>query len=219
MESLVIVGAGGHGRETLDVIEAINAAHGHARPFHVLGFVADHADRELLARRGALHLGGVDDLVDGRLDQVPSTAFYVVAIGDPTSRRALVARLESTAMRPALALVHPAATLGADVRLGVGSVVAAGARITTNVEIGRFVQVNVNAVVSHDCRVGDHVTLSPGVLVNGSVTLGEGAFLGTASVVTPGRTVGAWAVVGAGAIVVGDVPAGVTAVGVPARWT
>jgi acetyltransferase EpsM len=57
------------------------------------------------------------------------------------------------------------------------------------------------------------------VLVNGSVTLGEGAFLGTASVVTPGRTVGAWAVVGAGAIVVGDVPAGVTAVGVPARWT
>ena len=42
--------------------------------------------------------------------------------------------------------------------------------------------------------------------------------LGTGAVVTPGRTIGDWAEVGAGAVVVTDVPAGVTAVGVPARW-
>jgi acetyltransferase EpsM len=67
--------------------------------------------------------------------------------------------------------------------------------------------------------IGDHATLSPGVLVNGSVTVGEGAFLGTGVIVTPGRVVGPWAVVGAGAVVVHDLPAGVTATGVPARWT
>lgn len=215
----MIVGAGGHGRETLDVVDAINAAHPDDHPFEVLGVVADHADQDLLARRGAIHLGRVDDLLDGRLDSVPAAAVYVLAIGDPRSRRALADRLAETAHRAAPALVHPAATIGADVRLGPGSVVAAGARITTNVDIGRFVQVNVNAVVSHDCRVGDHVTLSPGVLVNGAVTLGEGAFLGTATVVTPGHSIGAWAVIGAGAVVVADVPAGVTARGVPARWT
>ena len=73
-------------------------------------------------------------------------------------------------------------------------------------------------MISHDWVVDDYATLSPGVLVNGSVTIGDGAFLGTGAIVTPGHTIGADAVVGAGAVVVSDVPAGVTHVGVPARW-
>jgi sugar O-acyltransferase (sialic acid O-acetyltransferase NeuD family) len=215
VQPLVIIGAGGHGREVLDVVEAVNAVQ---PTFTVLGLVADHADRELLARRGAVHLGSVDQLLDGRLADVPSDTVVVIAVGDPVTRKALADRLPSTTYAPAPALVHPAATIGADVRLGEGVVLAAGARVTTNVTIGRHVQVNVGAVVSHDCVVAEHATLSPGVLVNGSVTIGEGAFLGTGAIVTPGRTLGPWSIVGAGAVVVHDVPAGVTATGVPARW-
>jgi acetyltransferase-like isoleucine patch superfamily enzyme len=48
--------------------------------------------------------------------------------------------------------------------------------------------------------------------------LGDGVFLGTGAVVLPGRSVGAWARIGAGAVVTTDVPGGVTAAGVPARW-
>ena len=46
----------------------------------------------------------------------------------------------------------------------------------------------------------------------------EGALVGIGASVNPGLTIGAWAVVGAGAAVTQDVPAGVTAIGVPARW-
>jgi sugar O-acyltransferase (sialic acid O-acetyltransferase NeuD family) len=212
---LAIVGAGGHGREVLDVVEAANAA-GASPKTDFLGFVADRADPDVLARRGVRHLGTVDDLVAGRIAELAEPAALVLAVGDPTSRAQLARQLGATAHRWAPALVHPSASIGGDVELGAGTVVAAGARVTTNVRVGEHVQVNVNAVVSHDCRVGDHATLSPGSLVNGSVTLGEGAFLGTGAVVTPGHRVGAWAIVGAGAVVVADVADGITVVGVPA---
>jgi len=198
------------------VVEAVN----HVQPrFEILGVVADHADRDLLTRRGATLLGSVDDLVGGSITDVPSDAAVVVAVGDPASRLALADRLAAAGYGVAPALVHPAATVGADVRLGDGAVLAAGAHVTTNVTIGRHVQVNVGAVVSHDSVIGDHATLSPGVLVNGSVHAGEGVFLGTGAIVTPGRTIGRWAVIGAGAVVIRDVPEGITATGVPARWT
>jgi carbonic anhydrase/acetyltransferase-like protein (isoleucine patch superfamily) len=45
----------------------------------------------------------------------------------------------------------------------------------------------------------------------------EGIFLGIGSSVIPGRRIGAWTTVGAGAAVIHDLPAQVTAVGVPAH--
>jgi sugar O-acyltransferase (sialic acid O-acetyltransferase NeuD family) len=203
---LVIVGAGGHGRETLDVVEAINAVEPR---WEVLGFAADDADADLLARRGVPLLGPPSVLAD--LD-----AAYVIGVGDGAARRRLDDRLTGWGRHPAV-LVHPLASTGSDVRLGPGVVLAAGARVTTNVTLGRHTQLNVAAVVSHDAVVGDHVTLSPGVLVNGNARIDDGAFLGTAAVVLPGRVVGAGAIVGAGAVVIDDVAPAATVVGVPAR--
>jgi sugar O-acyltransferase (sialic acid O-acetyltransferase NeuD family) len=202
---LVIVGAGGHGREVLDIVEAVNAV----RPaWRFLGFLDDGTpDADRLARRGAVHLGDTAMLRD--LD-----ADYVVGIGDGDTRRRVA---EAAGDRAAAVLVHPLASCGADVELAPGVMVAAGARITTNVRIGRHTHVNCNALVSHDCRLGEFVTLSPGVLVNGTVTLDDGVLLGTGAIVTPGRTVGRGTWVGAGAVVVDDLPAGVVATGVPAR--
>ncbi|MGZ4730476.1 MAG: PglD-related sugar-binding protein, partial [Acidimicrobiales bacterium] len=130
MKPLVIIGAGGHGREVLDVVEAIN---GLTPRFDVVGVIADHADHDLLARRGASCLGSLDQLVDGQLPEVPSDAVVVVAVGDPASRLTLAGRLAAAGYGVAPALVHPAATVGADVRLGDGAVLAAGAHVTTNV--------------------------------------------------------------------------------------
>jgi len=206
---LVIVGASGHAREVLDVVEALNDV---CPTFRVLGVVADGDahDADALARRGVPLLGGVDHLAD-------LEAEVVIAIGSSSVRATIDARLQAWG-RSSPVLVHPSATIGADVDLAPGVVVAAGARITTNVRLGRHTHVNVNAVVSHDGCLGDHVTLSPGVLINGNVTIADRAFLGTGAVVTPGHHIGADARIGAGAVVVTDVPPAVTARGVPATW-
>jgi sugar O-acyltransferase (sialic acid O-acetyltransferase NeuD family) len=206
-EPLVIIGAGGHGRELLDILEAMNA---HLPTYEVLGFVDDGVvDADVLARRGVPILGPIR-----RLEKIP--ARYLIGVGSPQARRQ-IAGLVSGMGRLAASAIHPSATLGSDIELGPGAVLAAGARITTNVRAGSHVHLNVNSTLSHDCRLGDYVMLNPGARVCGQVTLADEVVVGAGATVIEGVRIGRGTVIGAGAVVVCDLPAGVTAVGVPAR--
>jgi sugar O-acyltransferase (sialic acid O-acetyltransferase NeuD family) len=203
-DRLVIVGAGGHGREALAVARAVNRARGR---WHVIGLVDDGAhDRRLVD--DAIVLGTTRFVIDHGDE-------HVIAVGSPPLRRTIAERIGDAA--PAISLVDPSAWIGDDVVLGDGAMVYPGAICTTNVRIGVHSHVNCGVIVSHDCRIGDFVSLAPGVKLNGAVTVGDGAFLGTGAIVLPGRTIGQDAVVGAGAVVVDDVEPGATVVGVPAR--
>jgi sugar O-acyltransferase (sialic acid O-acetyltransferase NeuD family) len=204
---LVVVGAGGHGRELIATIDALNAVH---PTWTVLGVVDDaptHPER--LARLGTMVLGDL-----AWLDRHPST--YALGIGTSEVRARLDEHLTAQGMEPAT-VVHPGAWIGPDVRLGDGVVVYDRCTVTTNVDIGRHSHLNVGCAVQHDSVVGAMVQMSPGVLVNGDCEIGDGAFLGSGAVITRGCRVGRGARVGAGAVVLSDVPDGATWVGVPAR--
>ncbi len=206
---VVVVGAGGHGREALAVLTALAR---HDPRWSCPGFV-DEGTPPLapLERLGTRLLGG-----PGILD---AATRHVIAVGDPAARADLDARLLAAGVDPdaAAVLVDPRAVVGPDVVLGPGAIVQATAVMTTGVRAGRHVHVNAASVVSHDCVLGDHVSVSPGVLLDGAVHVGDRVLLGTGAVVLPGRRIGDGAVVGAGAVVVDDVAPGATVVGVPAR--
>ena len=173
------------------------------------GFLADD-DRSapLLAARGVAVIGAVAALRE--LD-----ADYVIAIGDPAVRRRVDEAATAAGRGPAT-LVHPSAQLGSQVRLGPGAYVGPGAVLTTNVTVGRHSIVNVGVTLSHDVVVGDFATIGPGSHLAGNVRVNDDADLGVGVVARPRATVGAATVVGAGAVVVGDLPPGIIAVGVPA---
>jgi len=210
---LVLVGAGGFGREVHDIVVALDAA---GAGLELLGYVDDSpGDHPLLARQGITFLGASDVLVRhpdrGRIG-------FAIGIGSGAVRRALDAKLTAAGLDPTT-LVHPMATVGGDNRVGEGCILAAGARVTTNITLGRHVDLHVNSTIGHDSVLDDFASVYPGATVSGNVHLCEGVTIGTGANVLPGVTVGAGAFVGAGAVVIADVEPGVTVAGVPARPT
>jgi acetyltransferase-like isoleucine patch superfamily enzyme len=115
------------------------------------------------------------------------------------------------------AAVHPTAWLGEDVSIGEGSVVLAGARITTNVRIGDGCFVGHNVVISHDCRIGHRVRIDDGAMLNGNVVVHDDAHIGTGAILIPSIEIGEGAKVLAGAVVLVSVGASTTVSGNPAR--
>ena len=212
-QKLVIIGAGGFGREVLDVIEALNSAPTTSGDgeFEVVGFLDDGSpDPSTLAPYGVEHLGPVAEL-----ETMSPDVGYVIGIGSPAVRRTIDERFMP--LRTSPALVHPAATYSRAVIFGPGTVVCAGVRLTNNITLGRHVHLNINSTVGHDARLGDYATVSPLVAISGNVTLDEEVMIGTGVTLNPGVSVGRKAVIGSGAAVLSDVEAGVTAVGVPAK--
>jgi sugar O-acyltransferase (sialic acid O-acetyltransferase NeuD family) len=201
---IAIFGAGGHGRELLQLVRDIGA-------WEVAGFVVDERFPAPPEVAGLPVLGGLDWLAAH-----PEVA-VVVAVGAPAARRAIVERIRARSANPFPALVHPRAWVGERVALGEGTVVCAGAMLTTDIRVGAHVHLNVASTLAHDDVLEDFVTLAPGVHLAGGVLLREGVELGVGSSVIPRRTVGAWTVVGAGAVVTRDLEADCTAAGVPAR--
>lgn len=205
MRRLVIIGAGGHGREALDIVDAINAVE---PTFEFLGFLDDGREAgELAEPHEARILGPVSMAHD--LD-----ALYVAAVGSPAGRRAIVELLGDI---PAATLIHPAATVGSHCDLGPGLVMAAGSRVTHGVTMGSHVHINVNATISHDCRIGDYVTITPGSHISGGVALGSDVWVGIGATINQMVTVGDGVVLGAGSAVLADIAGGNTVVGVPAE--
>jgi sugar O-acyltransferase (sialic acid O-acetyltransferase NeuD family) len=206
-ESLVLVGAGGLGRE---VLEAARACDG-GRRWDVLGFVDDAPDAPG-AVAGVPVLGGTD--VVAALD---AKVLLCVAHPDrPAARQRLATRLALPADRGAV-LVHPTASLASSVEVGAGSVVLAGVVATADVQIAEHVVVMPGCIFTHDDRIEAFATFGAGVRLAGGVTVGAAAYVGSGAVVRQGVTIGASAVIGMGAVVLADVPDREVWVGSPAR--
>lgn len=210
---VIVVGAGGFGREVLDVIEAHNVA----RPgdhITVVG-VADDAPSETnlqrLAARGYAYVGTIDDVLADTF-----AGDYVLGVAGPQAKRRIAARFEERGWA-AQTLVHPTVGFGSMVSLGAGAIICAGAQLTTNIDIGRHAHINLNVTVGHDSVLGDFVTANPGAAVSGEVRVGDAVLIGTGAAILQGLSVGEDAQVGAGACVTKDVAAQLTVVGVPAR--
>ena len=210
-QQLVVLGAGGFGREVLDVVDAVNGSRPATAPaFEVLAVLDDgKPDPASLEAFGVPLLGRIEALHD-----LPLEVGYVIGIGSPQIRRAIDQAFQA---RPCPVLVHPSVTMGRDVHLGPGTVVCAGARLTNHIRVGRHVHLNLNSTVGHDASLASYVTVSPLVAISGNVILEEGVMIGTGASLNPGITVGAASIIGSGAAVAHDIPPGVMAVGVPAK--
>ena len=212
---LAIFGAGGLGREVLVLIHQINQA---TPTWELVGFFDDQlpaAPQNL----GLPYRGTSADLL--ALGQNAAQPLHVaVAVGRSQSRAAVVARLRAAG--PGLrfpALIHPAVAQQPyqRLRIGAGCIIQQGCILTTDIVLGEFVLLNLGCTVGHDAVLDDFCSLMPHANVGGAAHLGAGVYLGTNATIIQGVRVGAQTIVGAGAVAIRDLPAHVTAVGVPAK--
>ncbi len=207
MTRILIIGAGGHAQVIADVVFSRIRV---GEDWILAGFLDDDP-RLLGSERLGIRVLGTSDQVDKFEHDA-----LVIGIGDNVVRAEKFDYLTNNGEKFAT-LIHPRATIAEDVLIGDGSIVFAGAVINTGSVIGPNTIVNTGATIDHHARIGAHCHIGPGVHLGGSVTLGEGVFLGIGGSVIPNRSIDEWTTVGAGGVVTHDLPARVTAVGMPAR--
>jgi sugar O-acyltransferase (sialic acid O-acetyltransferase NeuD family) len=168
----------------------------------------------------ALHGTRVDGIqVLGPIGDAPRhTADFLVCIGSGSGRRDVVERLDGKAIGGDrwATFVDDAVRVPDGCEIGEGSIVLAGVVLTANVLVGRHCVLMPHATLTHDVGIRDYVTLAAGVSLGGGVEIDDDAYLGMNSSVRQHVRIGARATIGMGAVVLSDVPAGDTWVGVPA---
>jgi UDP-perosamine 4-acetyltransferase len=203
---VIIAGAGGHGRVVLDILRA-------AAEHTVVGFLDANEDLQGTDISGVPVLGNLNLLFKLKSKGV---AGAIVAIGDNRIRDGYAQKLAAAGLR-LINAIHPSAILSPTAELGVNLVIAAGAIICTETKIADSVIINTAAVVDHECDIARAVHIAPGVRLAGRVSVGQGAFVGIGANVLPCLRIGEHAIVGGGTLVLRDIPAGATVVGVPSR--
>jgi sugar O-acyltransferase (sialic acid O-acetyltransferase NeuD family) len=203
----VVLGAGGHAAVLLDALGDLDA--------DLLVLDPDES-RWNTDFAGVPVVGG-----DDRLSELAASgvSHFVVGVGATTASRlrtllfekALACGLLPLTVRHATAIVSDRATIEP------GAQILAGAIVSTNARIGANAIVNTGAVVDHDCLVGEHAHVATGARLAGDVRIGARSHVGVGASIRQGIRVAEDATIGAGAVVVKDVAAGTTVVGVPAR--
>lgn len=203
MSSILILGAGGHGKVVADILLL--------QGLSVIGFLDDNPALWKTKVLGLPVLGKIETYHD-----YPSDGL-IFGIGNNQLRQKIIQQFGIEANRWITA-VHPRAIVAASVHIGCGTVIAAGGVINPDTIIGKHAIINTAATVDHDCTIGDYAHIAPGTHLAGGTAIGIGALMGVGSVTIPCRSVGDWAVVGAGSTVIHNIPANVMAKGTPARW-
>ena len=207
MKDLIIIGAGGFGREVLQWIKDYN---NQKEPtWNVLGFIDDDL--------GALMGIPCDKRVLERIaDHSPrSEVYYTIALASPLIKKKIALDLKAKGANFAN-IYHPRAIISEFCEIGQGIILTANAKVSPNVKIGNFVTL-LGSGVGHDAELGDFSTISGYCSINGHVKVGEGAFIASNAVIAPGKKVGAWSYVGMGSMVITNVKEKTKVMGNPAR--
>lgn len=185
---LILIGAGGHARACIDVIEQQGQ-------YQIVGLVG--LQEELHSQ----HLGYEVIASDAALAQLAKSTPYALITTGQIQTAKLRMRLYQQATQCGFqmpVIVAPTAYVSQHAILGAGSVVMHGAIVNAGAKVGNNCIINSRALIEHDTTVEDHCHISTGAILNGGVCVGGGSFIGSGCVVKEGLSIGKDCLVGIG---------------------
>jgi sugar O-acyltransferase (sialic acid O-acetyltransferase NeuD family) len=195
---ILLVGAGGHARACIDVVEQEGR-------FAVAGLLG------LPNEVGSCVLGyevvGTDADLPAVLADYANALVAVGQIKTPEVRIRLFNALERGGCRIPT-IVSPRAYVSRHAVLGAGTIVMHGAMVNAGAAVGRNCIVNSQSLIEHDVVIADHCHIATAAAVNSGVTIGAGTFIGSNATVRQLVKIGERCVIGMGQHVIADCGSG-----------
>ena len=209
MEKIVIVGAGGFGREVAWLIDRINSKE---KKYEIIGFADDNkVIGEAIGNSKVIFT--IDELCN-----YSDNLSVCVAIGNAKVRKQIIDKLLRNSNISFPNLIDPSVIYSTDeVKMGVGNIICAGTIMTVNISIGDFNIINLDCTIGHDDIINNYITIYPSVNVSGCVVIGNCTEIGTGTQIIQGLSIASDSIIGASAAVVKNLIESGTYVGVPAR--
>jgi len=207
MKQLIILGAGGMGRQ---VYHFAKSCKGYGVDFQIKGFL----DGNINALDGYMEyppILGSDDTY-----QIEEDDIFFNSIGDITAKKKCI----NTILEKGgefITLIHPTASITEGAIIGQGCMVGPRAGVGGESSVGDFCLIQDNAIVGHDVKVGNFCRIDCNVVLIAGVRIDDGVCIHTSSVINHNVHIGENAMVGALSFVIRNVKPGTTVQGNPAR--
>lgn len=206
MKKLIIVGAGGFGREAIYLAEDIKRSY--ETDWEIGGFIDDNLK--------ALDNVDIDYKIIGRISdwEIKNDEVYAIGIANPQVKCKIINYLFSKGAH-FISLISPRAYIEKKAKIGIGCIVTPGVIVGDCANIGDFVNL-AGCMVGQDCEIGDFSTIT-GFANTTTAKIGKRVFMGSQSLVLNGLKVGDDVFICAGSIVFSNIKAGLKVLGNPAK--
>ena len=207
MKNLIIIGAGGVGREVSLIVEQLNYLED---TWNLIGFIDDDIKMFGEVINGYSVIGGIETL-----NSYNEECYIVIAIANYKVKKSIVDKLNNRL--PFATIIHPKVWIHDFMIVGEGSIIYEGTIITSNVNIGKHVIISPKCGIGHDSIIKDYTSLLWNVNISGADIIEEGVLIGSGATVIQNKTIGKGSIIGAGSVVINDIPSNSTVVGVPGK--
>ena len=208
-KTLGIYGAGGLGREVLELALIINDT---VKEWDNFIFIVDKE-----ASNGVNEVNGIKvfDYEEAK-KQYSEALGVVVGIGEPMIRKEKFEQLKKDGIATPT-LIHPSVHIPESTEVGEGVIINTGCSISCNVTIEDYVFIQPLAVIGHDVFLSYGCLISSFVVVSGYTKVGAFTFIGISTALKEKVSIGDYSIIGMGSVVYRDIPDEVIALGNPAK--
>ena len=190
MDNILLIGAGGHAKSCIDIIESSNE-------FKVFGLVENTGSVKKIL--GYKILGGDQDL-NKLIDSVNNAHIAIGSLNSINLRSSLFQRVKEIGFNtPAIFSQNSYISKNSIVELG--SIIMHDVFINTNSKIGINSIINSKTLIEHDVSIGNNCHICPGKIINGGVEIGNNVFIGSGAIIFPGIKIASNKIISAGNII------------------